>query len=145
MDETRNPNLSPEFFAEKTKEFFATMNVPSPENAQQAQEFINALDGTINALTAHLRENGLTYSDNTILYFGSPLGEAFGILFNGSWKFSEKQGRWVVECRASNGDEVEINVFRKVEKRIENGMEDSISYYLEGIKKVLASTSEEFL
>ena len=139
MDETRDPNLSSAFFAEKTRDFFAPMDVPNPANAQQAEEFINAIDVTVDALTNHLRETGLTFSDTTILYFGSPLGEALRILFNGAWRFSEKQERWVVECLAKNGGRVEMNVFRKIEKRIENGMEDSISFYLEGIKKIMTA------
>lgn len=145
MDETRDRNLNPAFFAEKTRDFFAPMHVPNPTNAKQAEEFIDAMDVTVDALTDHLRDTGLTYSNTTILYFGSPLGEAFRILFNGIWRFSEKQERWVVECLAKNGDKVEINVFRKIEKRIENGTEDSISFYLEGIKNIMTAGPGEFI
>ena len=145
MDETRDSNLDPAFFKEKTREFFAPMHVTNPEDAKQAEEFINALDATADVLTAHLRETGLTYSDTTILYFGSPLGEAFRILFNGAWIFSQKQGRWVIKCLAQNGDEIEINVFRKIEKRIENGIEDSISFYLASIKKLMIADPGQFI
>jgi len=137
MDETRNKNLNPVFFVEKAQELFRILNNSIFKDKNKAEEFIKSFDIIVDTLIAQMKESGTVYTKETILLFGSSLGEAFCIVFNGNWKYSEKQQRWIISCNTKDGDPAELNVFHKLEKRIENGMEDSISYYFDVNKKLL--------
>lgn len=108
------------------------------ENKEQAGDFIETFDGAVDALVSEMKDMVTTYSDETILLFGSALGEAFRIVFDASWKYSDTQERWVVSRRTFKGDNVDFNVFNKIEKRIENGMDDSIGYYFVVNKKIVS-------
>jgi hypothetical protein len=74
--------------------------------------------------------------DNVILLFGSFLGEAIKHALGGDWMKTD-QG-WCIKI----GD-AEIMVFTKIKKRLLNGMEDSIGYYFQSIKKMLANNFKD--
>jgi hypothetical protein len=132
MDQSRDPNLNPAVFAERTAAFFSTYHLPPFTTGPDATSFVHIMDTIFDALTDQMKKTDSTYSAETIIIFGSPIGEAFCAIFMGSWHFSERQNRWVVQTRTVKGDPIEFNVFNKVEKRFVNGMEDSISHFLIG-------------
>ena len=78
--------------------------------------------------------NPPTQLDAIVQIFGAYLGEVLVRTLDGRW--AEKDGRWVVEISLPNGDTAQANVFYKVQKRFENGMEDSLGYYYAVMKKV---------
>lgn len=137
MNETRDPKQDPQFFSSTAQHFVDQLELPMFKTKEEANGFIRALDNTIDVLVAHMQENNMNYSDSTILNFGSVLGEAFRVVFGGQWKFSEGQNRWVIVTKTKDGSRAEINVFNKLQKRIENGMEDSITYYFQMLQKTL--------
>ncbi|KKS96409.1 hypothetical protein A3B05_02795 [Candidatus Giovannonibacteria bacterium RIFCSPLOWO2_01_FULL_43_160] len=137
VDATRNHNKDGNYFSEKANGFLAALNIPMFVSKKDAVEFIESFDPTIDALVQSMEESGAAYSTETILLFGSTLGEAFRIVFGGQWHFSEKQERWVVVCKMKDGSDIEMNIFLKTEKRIVNGMEDSVTYYFQLTKKMI--------
>jgi hypothetical protein len=75
--------------------------------------------------------------DNTIALFGSFLGEAIRRVLGGEWV--ENDGGWGVKI----GDGT-LMVFVKVKKRLLNGLEDSISYYYQGVKAMVKNNFVQF-
>ncbi len=137
MDETRDKSKDANYFLDYAKRFFVTLKIPMFQEKESALGFVDSLDPTIDLLTDSLKESGYSYSIETILLLGSSLGEAFRLIFNGQWSFSEKQGRWIIAIQTKDGSSMEMNVFRKIENRIINGMEDSILYYYQSTKSLL--------
>ncbi len=137
MDQTRNPELSPELFAERTAQFFDTYQLPPFTTVEEAVNFVMVMDTLVDAICESMKQLEMSYTPETILIFGSPLGEAMRMIFQAVWIFSPKQDRWVLTFETPSGDRMELNVFNKLEKRIDNGMEDSITYYLQGMTKIL--------
>ena len=138
LDQTKDESLKPDFFTEEAARFFAALNVPIFKSKEQAGDFIETFDATIDTLVSEMKDMATTYSDETILLFGSALGEALRIVFDASWEYSDAQNRWVISRKTLKGDKVEFNVFRKLKKRIENGMDDSIGYYFVVNKKIIS-------
>ena len=137
MDQTRNPNITPDYFLEQAAECLVTFSLPPFTNPEEAVAFIETADILADALIERMQKDGSTYSEKTILLFGSPIGEAFRRLLGGEWKFSPKQNRWVIAVTLDDGAVAEFNVFNKFEKRLTNGMEDSILYFLQAAPKTL--------
>jgi hypothetical protein len=79
--------------------------------------------------------------DDIILNIGSFLGETLLKIYKtygASWKWSDNQERWVIGFKNKKDDYIELNVFYKIEKRIKNGMEDSIEYCCKVWKDMIA-------
>lgn len=138
MDTTRDPSISPDLFAEYATQFFETYMLPPFKNPEEAVGLVYIMDTLVDAITNTMKEKGLVYTPETILVFGSPLGEALRMIFSADWVFSERQDRWVLAFTLPNNDRVELNPFNKLEKRIENGMEDSITYWLQASAKTFS-------
>ena len=79
-----------------------------------------------------------TMIDNVVLLFGSFLGEAIINTLGGHWEKGTQS--WGVRI----GDAT-MNVFSKVEKRLLNGIEDSISYYYKSTKKMLETDFKDII
>lgn len=131
-DITRDPKASPEVFVQAAHEFMSRTSVAMPKSAEEAYALVDAFDGLIDVLNDQMKSAGQTYTEKTILIFGGLLGEAFRLIFQGSWYFSVKQNRWVIRVLVDQ-EEIEMNVFNKIEKRLTRGMEESIRYYFDGI------------
>lgn len=138
MEETRNPNLDPQIFAQRSGNFFTSFGLPSFTSAEEASGFIEAIDQVVDILAQRLASENATFSDELVFDLGSALGEAFRTALNATeWRYSPKQNRWVIAGRTTT-DDIEFNVFNKLEKRIANGMEDSIWQYYQGVCSYLA-------
>ncbi|MBP7741112.1 MAG: hypothetical protein KA104_00275 [Candidatus Pacebacteria bacterium] len=137
MDQTRNPELSPELFAQRTAQFFETYQLPPFTTVEEAVNFVMVMDTLVDAICDSMKQLEMSYTPETILIFGSPLGEAMRKIFQAVWIFSPAQDRWVLAFETPKGEMMELNVFNKLEKRIDNGMEDSITYFLQGTTKML--------
>ena len=137
MEETQDPNKGKDFFLGIAKSFLKLLNLPMITTKEDAEGLIAGFDPMVDELTKSMKETGNLYSSETILLLGSALGEAFILSFGGEWHYSEKQKRWVILAPMKDGTNAELNVFRKVLNRVENGMEDSISFYFESTKKIL--------
>ncbi len=135
MDTTRDPSISPDLFSEYTAQFFEVYTIPPFTNPEEAVGLVYIMDTLVDAITDTMKKQNLLYTPETILIFGSPLGEALRMIFSADWVFSERQDRWVLAFTLPNNDRVELNPFNKLEKRIENGMEDSINYWLQSSVK----------
>jgi hypothetical protein len=142
MDPTRNPETDTHLFTDKAielcmgaggKGLFADVN--------EAAAFIRESDGIADAILTVLKDNGVPLTDGTILLLGSAVGEAIIALFSSvaHWEFSEKQKRWVVSILLEDGSIVEWNAFHKVEKRLHNGNEDSIQYWVRAMTDMMAN------
>jgi hypothetical protein len=73
---------------------------------------------------------------NVVLLFGSFLGEAIIETLGGNWV--ETENGWGIKV----GDAT-MMVFTKVKKRLLNGEEDSISYYYQSFKGMLANNFKD--
>jgi hypothetical protein len=67
--------------------------------------------------------------EQMIMIFGSYLGEAFRQLYNGSWTWDDHFKTWGVTFPLPKGSKDTALVFFKVQKRFNNGMEDSLSFF----------------
>jgi hypothetical protein len=77
--------------------------------------------------------------DNMVMVFGSFLGEAMIATFNGRWVEDPDYG-WGIEFQPKNQVKDVAMVFAKMEKRFRYGMDDSISFFYDVIKKRIAGT-----
>ncbi len=66
---------------------------------------------------------------------GAYIGEVISRNLHGQW-IENNNGRWVVEIIATDGSKMEANVFYKTQKRLTNGMEDSLGYYYQMMKQM---------
>ena len=132
---TRNPEIEPTLFNKLAELLFNDLpaGIEMFKTKDTAVGFVRAMDSVVESSTA----NDNKISQERFLQLGSAVGEAFIIIFGGKWKFSEQQMRWVVACSAKNGDIIDVNVFNKLRKRIENGEEDSISYFFDNNKAII--------
>lgn len=128
MDNTKNPQTNSDVFITKAAEFFRVNSLPACVSSEETVGFITAVDELIDVFLRQFAEEHLAPSEEFVLQLGSALGTAFLMLFNGEWHFSPSQNRWVVRYPMPQGDMYEVNVFNKIEKRLKNGDEDSISY-----------------
>jgi len=98
-------------------------------------EGIAGLEGLDRLVVDVLREDGRGHVlPWTILMLGSFFGEALVALYGGRWKVrGERVGEVTVEIEAAGGAILEANVFGKVMKLFENGMEDSTAWMARGI------------
>ena len=106
LDQTIDRNLKSDFFTKEASRFFAALNISMFKSREQAGDFIETFDNAIDALVSEMKDMATAYSDETILLFGSALGEAFRIVFDASWKYSDTQERWVVSRKTLKGDNV---------------------------------------
>jgi hypothetical protein len=136
MDRTRDPRAFSEFFTEQAENWFARNKTPEFTSTDEAIGMISAADGLVDIYLSQLAVDNSTYSDYLILEFGSAIGEAFKMLFLGEWQYSEPQGRWLIAFTSPQGSIYEINIFNKLQKRFDNGMEDSIQYFYDTFKKM---------
>lgn len=143
MPETRDPKTSEDLFTEKALEFFEINGIPEFTTPEEALTLIQSTDDIIEFFIQKFAEEQIPLSDELVLQLGSAVGTAFLVLFKGRWVFSEAQGRWVVEFATPKQSVMEVNVFHKIEKRFENGDEDSISFYFDGIKNLYLQEAAE--
>lgn len=76
--------------------------------------------------------------DRMINLFGAYFGEALVASLGMHWMERPEDGQWVVAATTPTGDDVTTNPFNKIHKRFVNGEEDSISYFYQMLKKMLA-------
>jgi len=132
VETTRNKTLNPEYFTEIFTDYFTSLGHEPFASTDDAIQYIYAVDNILNNAAETLD----SIDASSYVQIGCALGEAFIKVFDGVWFYSEKPQRWVV--RFSNGsDVIEQNVFNKLEKRIQNGMEDSITYSYEATCTIL--------
>ena len=134
MDPTKvgkQKNTEPVVFKQLADTFFKKRLFQSItiKNKDDAEMFLTALDLYIKELLPTLPDNDQELVDTYTTSIGSFLGEMLCILFDGKWTYSEKQQRWVISCATFDKNQLDLNVFRKVENRFKNGEEDSISYF----------------
>ncbi|MEX0917911.1 MAG: hypothetical protein WDZ93_02045 [Candidatus Paceibacterota bacterium] len=133
LDAIREPELEPASFRRIAEMLFDELTVDIFQNKEEARAYVESVDGIIDAA----QSDGNTLHTERIIQLAAALGEAFIILFEGEWKYDEEWERWVVACATNAGDPVHLNVFNKLEKRVANGDEDSISYYFEGTQSLI--------
>lgn len=143
MDITHDPNAEAEYFTQRAKDWFSNNKVPEFTNTDEAIGMISAADRLVAIYIKQLEDAHSTYTSELITEFGSALGEAFKMLFLGEWKFSNTQNRWVVTFVSPAGSTYDINIFHKLEKRFENGMEDSIQYLFDGLKSMYLQQAKD--
>lgn len=68
--------------------------------------------------------------------FGAYLGEVIVRRLHGAWVENE-EGDIQIELHLADGSKMIANVFSKTLKRFNNGMEDSLGYYYQGLKRLL--------
>lgn len=137
MDSTRNKNTDTNYFHVLAETWLSRFNLPMIKDKPNAEIFVETLDQGLDILIPSIPEKEKEKAFGMyIMLIGSTLGEMFKIIFNGDWYFSEKQNRWVISVKNKNGEETELNVFNKIEKRFLNGDEDSIKYYYDNIKRI---------
>ena len=144
MDITQDPSINAVVFTQKAKEFFVNNKTPEFTSTVEAGAMISAADPLVDIYVQKLTAEGVTYSDQLILEFGSALGEAYKMLFLGEWNFSPSQERWVILFTSPKGSLYEVNIFNKLRKRFDNGMEDSIQYYFDMLKKMYLEEADSF-
>lgn len=132
-----NKDTPIELFSQKTDEFFNMLNIQRFTTKDEALDFVITFDDLIELLRQKLVDDNMQYSEETLLFFGCPLGEALCMIFGAKWGYSTKDNKWVLESEMYDGAIVRLNVFRKVENRILNGEEDSIKYYYESTKAII--------
>ena len=125
------------FFRETAGGFLALLKVPIPKNKEEAKTFLTTYDEGVDELKNYTQESGKGYSSHTIVLFGSVLGEALRILWNGVWKFSDKKNRWVMMCSCEKGIQKEVDVFDLVEKSVLGEMKTTIYAYCMSLEKYL--------
>lgn len=78
------------------------------------------------------------YYAREVSLYGSFLGECLCNIYDGTWQ--RRNDSWVVHC-ARGTKQLDVFVFDKVEKQIENGTLDSVEGYLEVLDFYLAAGS----
>ena len=79
-------------------------------------------------------ENPPTQLESIVKIIGAYIGEVIVRHLQGQW--AEGDGRWVVEFPLPDGSIGKANVFYKTQNRFTNGMEDSLGYYYQMIKRM---------
>ena len=87
------------------------------------QESVKWLEGYIERLRISGEFENAETKTKLISVFGSFLGECIVRCYGGTWKIDDDAGVW---CVAFNGDNMAFP-FAKVQKQIENGLEDGIA------------------
>lgn len=72
--------------------------------------------------------------DAMVQIIGAYVGEVIVRNLQGEW--AQADGRWVVEFAIPHGSTANANVFYKTHNRFINGMEDSLGYYYQMMKKM---------
>lgn len=144
MQPTREPDINTEFFLAAAQAFFADNGLVAYTDPSEALQFILAVDEIVELYTARLAADEMALPDELVVQIGSALGEAFIMVFGGVWEYVASASRWQVGLVLPSNDSISINVFHKVEKRFENGEEDSISYLFEMIRKVYLEEMDLF-
>ena len=131
-----NPDLTPADFAAVTEEFFRLNNLADLQfhDGETALGFIYESDDMVELFVKSFAARNSEIPPLLIYHFASALGEAYRLIFNGSWVYKEKNERWVVEFTMPKGEIMAANVFYKVENRFLNGDEDSLVYMFESLK-----------
>ena len=112
------------------------------------EKSILKLDDLIqNVLDVFEKDDNLTLSadhlNGLVLLNGSFLGEAIRETLGGEWE--ETKQSWAIKISNISVGNVSIRVFGKVQKRLLNGMEDSISYYYKSVKKMLENNFKDII
>ena len=71
--------------------------------------------------------------EKAVLVYGAFLGEVIRQLYNGRWEWDDHYKTWGVTFALPGGKEDSAFVFAKVQKRLKNGMDDSVSFLVEVI------------
>jgi len=143
MEATHDPATDSALFEAKSNEFFDSYGILRVSDAPTGVGFLSIVDELLEAFAKEIEGQGLFFTDDFVLKLGSAIGESYRHIFVGEWRYSSKQERWVVAFHSPNGSVYEINVFNKLIKRLENGMEDSIGYHYEMTKKMYLEEYEQ--
>ncbi len=144
MQPTLEYTTNPELFSAVALAFFADNDLTAYTDPSEALQFILAVDEIVELYTARLAADEMALPEELVVQLGSALGEAFIVVFGGVWEYVESIGRWQVGLVLPSNDSISINVFHKLEKRFENGDDDSISYLFEMIRKVYLEEMDLF-
>ncbi len=136
---TQDPDFTPTDFKVFADSLVATMRQElMVGDFDYSEKSLQLIDPIIDTLQSKLAENEEFFLTN-VLRFGCFLGQAMVVLHNGQWVYNPEYQRWGVSVALANSDQAFFNVFNKMKNRILNGMDDSISYYYQLNKEILAS------
>lgn len=130
---TRDLSLDPKSFHNISENFIRLMTAQMQKNGNKMPEGETAIQFADLACENIPKES----VDNMILTIGSFLGETLNKIWGSRWHYSPSQERWVLFIKSKKGDDLELNIFRKVHNRMLNGEEDSILYWYESAKKMI--------
>lgn len=137
------PLLDPKEFIEQNHVLLSSRKALG-ENWINTEEWLLRTDELIDVIIESSKQKGIHLSrhpdelEKIVFMVGSFVGETLKEIFGGKWAWNDTLKRWVVVFTNVKGEPVDINVFRKVENRFINGMEDSITYYYQMAKKLRA-------
>ncbi len=75
--------------------------------------------------------------DQMVMVLGSYLGETLRRVYGGRWVWDPQWRTWAVLLPKKGGGETGPFPFAKVQKRFQNGMEDSISFFVTVTDKIV--------
>lgn len=141
MDPTRDPKTDPHVFAKTYQDYLDSLT-KGGINIDRPEDLILMIDGSINLLQPKNDQEAGMMMFNSACYVGGNMIKLFG----GYWTWSKNQERWIVALKDKReGSDIEANVFHKMEKRIVNGMEESISYWYKMMKKMINEGPDSIL
>jgi len=117
---------APEQFARLAEHFVAATRRLFGIELRFDRESILKLDGIVDAVGP--LENQQLVQD-LVMQIGSFLGEALLRVYGGRWTWDERFGTWRVSIPTTSGKDTTPGPFAKVQKRLESGMEDSVSFF----------------
>lgn len=101
--------------------------------------WIDAIDGLCESLLAVATTD--EQRENMRMKIGSFLGETVIDTYGGEWFWSEKQERWVVLITTNNKSIIHVNVFRKIEERIERAEGGILTFWWDMLAETINNES----
>lgn len=130
---TRNREITVDTFKEAANVFFRLNNLEFDWSKEECEEILAAADQIADNLKVY--EGDELYT--RMFSLGSIFGEAFIVVTEGFWLYSSIPERWVVTFLHQDGDDINVNIFAKLEKYLEKGEEDSLTYFFKQIREPL--------
>ncbi len=140
-DLSGDKSIDPGIFSDINGRFIELEKKRGRSDASNSPDYLESIEGEIIDQMKEINQpiGGIIFT------LGSFLGETLIKNLGGEWKWSPKQNRWVVSVKTSGGYEMEFNVFRKVENRVNHGAEDSLDHFYKMTKMVLEKGHEAIL